>query len=336
MLRAILKHLGMRRPAAIGMRRGVAGIFGTAIIVAQVCGLCLAVPSKADDRSPDDYKLGADDVIRVQVWGKPELGGSYTVDPNGDVVLPLIGRVTASGQTAGELGAVLKDRYSILFPAITEVLVSVEGYYSRKVVVLGEVRSPGPLVFVQIPSIWDVLIRAGGTTPAADLHRVEVSRKEARAGEEQTVTVDLSKGSEKTPKETLPTLRPGDTIIVPSRKEAGEPQDEIQLMGAVRQPGFYSADVAVRVSSALVAAGGPLDNANLSHVRLLRRTEDGVVTYDIDFDEYLKAGSPDIDVNLLGGDIVSVPSKGGISPLRLVPLITGLTSIAGLVLALTR
>lgn len=290
----------------------------------------LAVPRlHAQPRS--DYQIGPGDVIQVQVWGASNLGGRFTVDPGGRIIVPHLGEVMVDGLTPAGVGDRLKEQYSILFPSVTEVLVSVEGYFSRRFTVLGEVRTPGQYTFMDIPSVWELLARAGGPTPAADLRRVEVARKTPASDEPARITVNLSPGAEQTPADSLPALRPGDTVFFHPRDEAARAEENVQLMGAVQTPGFYSVQAAERLSSALGAAGGPLQSADLRHVRVLRRSGDGTLTFDIDIETWLRQGRPDVDMPLKAGDIVSVPHQRQSVPLQVLPFATAL---AGLVVSL--
>jgi len=50
-----------------------------------------------------DYKLGANDRLRITVFGQPTLTGEYTLDGNGVLAFPLIGNVPANGKAAGGL-----------------------------------------------------------------------------------------------------------------------------------------------------------------------------------------------------------------------------------------
>lgn len=293
--------------------------------LAALLWLLAAPPLHAQSRS--DYQIGPGDVIQVQVWGASNLGGRYTVDPGGSIVVPHLGQVQVDGLTPTGVGDRLKEQYSILFPSVTEVLVSVEGYFSRRFTVLGEVRNPGQYTFMDIPSVWELLARAGGPTPNADMRRVEVSRKNPAPGEPSHVSVNLSPGMEQTPADSLPPLQPGDTVFFHPRDAAARAGENVQLLGAVQTPGFYSVQSAERLSTALGAAGGPLQSADLRHVRVLRRSGDGTMAFDIDIENWLKQGQPNVDISLKAGDIVSVPHQKQSASLQALPYATALTGL---------
>ena len=45
------------------------------------------------------YVIGAEDVIRIEVWGDARLSGDFLVRPDGKISMNLIGDVTAAGRT---------------------------------------------------------------------------------------------------------------------------------------------------------------------------------------------------------------------------------------------
>lgn len=275
-----------------------------------------------------DYRLGPEDVIQVQVWGRSDLSGPAVLDLSGKIQLFLVGEVDANGRTAAELGRYLTERYQLLDRSIPEVLVSVTGYNSRSVTVLGEVRNPGRYGFEVIPDIWAVILAGGGATAAADLGAVQVVRKEPGEGEPRTVTVDLSRGIEGTDAGELPILRPKDSVMVPSMSQAPVSGDKIQVLGAVRNPGAYRLGAAASVLGAISASGGTLPDADLRKVRLARPAAGKAVAYELDLQGYLYEARPATDLGLLPGDIITVPSrKTGLAAamdtvLRMAPLVS--------------
>src|SRR5262245_34387016 len=70
-----------------------------------------AAPSTPGDTlTTRDYRIGADDVLRVTVYGLPELTQELTVEPDATFAFPLIGRVEAGDRTARELEDVIAAR----------------------------------------------------------------------------------------------------------------------------------------------------------------------------------------------------------------------------------
>ena len=88
------------------------------------------------------YKIGAQDVLRIDVWKEPEISRSVPVRPDGKVSLPLLNDVQAAGLTSMELANIIADGLK-KFINNPQVTVSVSEINSRRVYVTGEVTRPG-------------------------------------------------------------------------------------------------------------------------------------------------------------------------------------------------
>ena len=62
-----------------------------------LAALLLLVSAVLSAQSAANYLIGPKDVLSVQVFDQPDLGGKYTVEADGTFSFPLIGRVTAAG-----------------------------------------------------------------------------------------------------------------------------------------------------------------------------------------------------------------------------------------------
>ncbi len=291
-----------------------------------------------DQRTPleQPYQIGPEDVLQVQVWGRPELTGPAEVGVNGDLQLPVVGRITAQGKTPEDLSSDLSVKYRLFDSGISEVIVTILQYNSKRISVVGEVRSPGKYGFREIPDLWAVLLAAGGATPQADLSKVQVVHKDPRPGEVRSETVDISHGIDKTAVNTLPVLRTQDTVLIPSLGVDGAKGDKIYVLGAVRAPGSYGLSGSDTVIKAIAASGGALPNANLKEVRLTRPTPGGAISYQLNVYGYLYGAQPQADLSLKSGDTLTIPEGKSLfgrafdSIPRILPVVTVAISIVAL------
>jgi polysaccharide export outer membrane protein len=261
------------------------------------------VPRMASDAN---YRFGPEDVLQIQVWGHPDLSGTVIVSFSGVVQIPSVGDVRAEGRTPGELADDLLQRYQLLEPSVSDVLVSVIDYKSKSVTVLGEVRIAGRHGFREMPGVWEAILEAGGATPAAELGGVQIVRAETQPGEERVITLDLSRGIDGSDPASLPELRPNDQIVVPTADKVPGGGSNVQILGAVNVPGTYRITTAHNVIEALSAAGGPTSNANLNKVYLTRVTSDGAVVHELKIRDYLKEGRPLDNLPLQAGDTLTL------------------------------
>ncbi len=90
----------------------------------------------------ETYILGPGDTVSIQVDYLPDLGGRYSIGPDGSLYLPVIKEVPAEGLTLDELREVLLEKYKT-FVKSPEVTVRSIVYRPIRVYVGGEVQRPG-------------------------------------------------------------------------------------------------------------------------------------------------------------------------------------------------
>jgi len=218
-------------------------------------------------QSAGDYTIGAQDVLTIQVFDQPDLGGKYTVEADGTFSFPLIGRVKAGGMTLRafevELKKLLVDGQFFRNPQVT---VAVEQYRSQRVFVMGEVRQPGPVPLTGGMTLIEALARAGSTLPSASGEVSVVRPPQGRSGtngehaEILRATIrDLEGGLLKQNVE----LRDGDQIHVPRAESA-------YVFGQVKHPGAYPIQKDTTVLQALSLAGGTTENAAMNRIEIRR------------------------------------------------------------------
>jgi polysaccharide export outer membrane protein len=274
-------------------------------------------------------RASAGDVLKVDVEGRADITGSYTIDKNGDLMLPVLGRVAAAGRTTSDLGTDIARRMSLISNKITQVSVLIMQSASRRNYVLGAVLLPGMYVFREPPTVWEAIAEAGGPAEDADLSVVEVfsesQPKPTIVDVTSAATGDLSK---------LPRLRAGDTVRVPRRGRAavGGQAEVVYVFGAVGTQGPVTLAAAPDLVSAFIRTG-PSPEVDYKRVEIVRRTGPRIVRMSIHMDEYFERGDISGNPSLEAGDTIRfrrLPSK--FSPLRIVG---GLASVLALVTSIT-
>ena len=56
---------------------------------AQVAPFSTSMPSQEEEALSQDYVIGSEDSVEVQVWKNPDLSRTVTVRPDGKISLPL-------------------------------------------------------------------------------------------------------------------------------------------------------------------------------------------------------------------------------------------------------
>ncbi|MGE5243072.1 MAG: polysaccharide biosynthesis/export family protein [Betaproteobacteria bacterium] len=234
--------------------------------------LSTAPAGRLSAEPPPDYVIGPQDVLLIQVFDEPDLGGKYTVEADGTFTFPLIGRVKAGSLTLRGFERELKGRLADGYFRNPQVTVSVDEYRSQRVYVMGEVRQPGPVALTGGMTLIEALARAGSTLPTAsgDVSIVRAAQNGGRSGPAipgrdaatevfRASIKDLETGSLSQNIE----LRDGDTIFVP-RAEL------VYVFGEVRNPGGYPVQKNTTVLQALSLAGGVTDHGAMNRIHVMR------------------------------------------------------------------
>ncbi len=136
-----------------------------------------AYPASSGQMTVRDYRIGPFDTIDISVFQEPDLTvKDVQVDAAGRINLALVGEVTAVGKTALELSRELEQRYGGQYLVRPQITVSVTGSISQKVVVQGEVRTPGAYPIKGPATLLEAISLAQGETQVAALNQVVILR----------------------------------------------------------------------------------------------------------------------------------------------------------------
>lgn len=235
------------------------------LTLALVFALAVTSIARVAAQSAGDYTIGAQDVLTIQVFDQPDLGGKYAVESDGTFSFPLIGRVKAAGMTLRNFENELKKKLSDGYFKNPQVTVAVEQYRSQRVFVNGEVRMPGPVALTGGMTLIEALSRAGSTLPSAS-GEVAVVRPPApgqRTGEPAEIfrasIRDLESGALKKNID----LQDGDQIYVPRA-------ETVYVFGQVKNPSAYAIQKETTVLQALSLAGGVTENGAMNRIKIIR------------------------------------------------------------------
>jgi polysaccharide biosynthesis/export protein len=179
---------------------------------AQVVSSPTSMPSQEEEALSQDYVIGSEDSVEVQVWKNPDLSRTVTVRPDGKISLPLIGDVPAAGHTATQLTEAVTEKLKIYYKEPAQVTVIVSQVNSYAIYVLGEVHTQGKHLVRSGTTFLQAVSLAGGFTPFASTSKIALRRR-GSAGKETSMSIrykDVLAGYQ-----ANLVLKPGDTIIVP-------------------------------------------------------------------------------------------------------------------------
>jgi len=243
-----------------------------------------------------DYKIGPTDVLKITVFGEPDLERSVRVAADGSISYPLVGRVEVVGLTPSELedklGKLLGDSYLVN----PQVSVAVLEYNSQKVYVLGAVKEPGYYDLKGPTTILEIISRAGGITNEGGKNIIITIKNSDGQAEVKVVDRDklLSKGEVSL---DVP-VKGGDVVYIPRA-------EEVYVLGEVKKPGAVPYQENLTLLQAVSVAGGLTDQAAPRRTRIIRAQGAERSTLDVNLKQILEDATKDI--KLLPNDVVVVP-----------------------------
>ena len=240
---------------------------------------------------PSEYAIGPQDVLTIVVWEHADLSGKFTVEKDGTISFPLIGRTKIAGLTVqvaeGALRKLLADGY-VKQP---QVSIVVEQFKSQQIFVMGEVKTPGGHPFTGELTLLEALARAGGATERAGSEVLFVRPASANVsgplspesqGQAQVTRIDLTDLQHKGSVAALG-LRPGDTILVPKA-------ETIFVFGQVAKPGEDPIKKGTTVVQALSLAGGLTERGSTRRMRVIRVAGGKETEIDIKLHDLVQPG----------------------------------------------
>jgi polysaccharide biosynthesis/export protein len=273
----------------------------------------IQAPADDSSRLRSTYALGANDAFQLRVPEWEEVNDkTFRIESDGDVNLPFIGRVRASGMTIEALEKVLLREVQPYIKA-SSVSISLVQFRTEVVYLLGAFRNPGAHQLFDRRNLADVVALSGGLAPSAS-RRLRVTRRlsegpiplpsavvdnERNISSVEIVLTSLMEAQD--PAENL-ILRPFDTVTA-LRNEM------IYISGEVAKPGAYELTDrdSMTVMQAVALAGGLSRDAQPSKARVLRPVMDTNRRAEIPIDLNRVFSGLSADFRLMANDALYVP-----------------------------
>jgi polysaccharide export outer membrane protein len=168
------------------------------------------------------YTITPLDRIQVSIYGEPELLVSEIVDRHGMIYLRLVGEVNVANLTVKQAEEKIELEYiNKRYLRRPKARIRMVDYAPQEVLMLGEVRKPGPFSFpheVEAMDIVEAVARSGGVTELASEKKVTVKRKTDVGFDVYRVDLkSLKRGLEEGNDEGRFFLQPGDIVFIPER-----------------------------------------------------------------------------------------------------------------------
>src|SRR2546422_10882465 len=143
-------------------KRTMRELFGLLFVL--VCALEVGAAELGLPR--EGYRIGPNDVIRIQVFGEDDLTLETKVSGEGKINYPLLGMLQVEGRTTEELQQELTVRLAAGYVRLPKVSISIVRH--RNFYVSGEVKTPGGFPYEEGLTVQKALSIAGGFTEQAE------------------------------------------------------------------------------------------------------------------------------------------------------------------------
>src|SRR5258708_20435740 len=197
------------RPARLRPRYAAVCLLAATLATAQACAQepgklslrmsdvltpATAKPATVAPNRPTlrDYRIGADDLLEIQVLGVEELSGAVRVNSRGEVALPLIGTLDVGGMTSQEAEASITLKLADNFLQNPQVSLFIKEYTTQRVTIEGAVQKPGIYPLRGPTTLLRSLAIAGGQGSLSDMHEAMLFRADV-AGKNSTQVYDVER-----------------------------------------------------------------------------------------------------------------------------------------------
>lgn len=213
-----------------------------------------------------DVLLGAGDVLKISVYGSPDLGLETRVSEAGEITFPLVGAVPVGGLSVAaaekKIGNLLEGGGFLRKAQVNIIVTSLQ---SQQVSVLGQVNRPGRYPLEGKRSLMDVLAMAGGFTAEAG-DTINLIRK--RDGKTSKEVIDIIEMVRAGSLDRDVDLTGNDVIYV-------ERTPRFYIYGEVQRPGTFRLERGMTVLQALSVGGGLTQRGTERSMRIKRRDTAG-------------------------------------------------------------
>jgi protein involved in polysaccharide export with SLBB domain len=217
--------------------------------------------------TPPTYVLGRGDELLIDIYGASQQTYQLTINPEGKVVLPVVGPLEVGGLTVAAATSRIKNAlrtiYSGLFssPPNTFMELRLGNIKTVTVAMVGEVNQPGNIALPSFASPIHALFAAGGITEKGSFRHVQLYRNN-----QLLLEIDIYDFLIKGVFTSSTILQDNDVIIVPPVRS------RVEIDGPVRRNGLFEMKVGETLDHLIHFAGGFTSLAFQERITVNRKT----------------------------------------------------------------
>lgn len=226
------------------------------------------------------------DVLKISVYGNPDLATVTRVMPNGTITFPLIGQITVGQRTPAQAETAIAERLmrgGYVRNAAVSVFVQERSPIAlTSVTLLGQVVRSGSYTLdpespEAVTNLVTLLAKAGGTTENAANYCYLIREENGQSKKTRVDLVDILRNG------NVPNLglRDKDIVLVPE-------MDVFYIYGEVQKPGRYKLERDMTVMQGLSVASGMTPRGSVRGIVLNRLAGNVMTSLDSKLEDRLQ------------------------------------------------
>jgi protein involved in polysaccharide export with SLBB domain len=244
---------------------------------------------------PAEYVLGTGDELSIDVWGQTGIHHTLTVTPEGDLLIPGVGRIQVGEKCLAEAKELIKQALSGSYRD-TQVTITLLKLKKIKASVVGAVETPGVYPVYANTRVSEIIAEAGGFLDEASRRNIRVTHPDG-----STDLVDVFRFERIGERSANPYVLGGDVIVVPLRDDR---MNTVGVYGAVKSGGEFEYASHDSLMDLIRLAYGLTMDVDLLRAELVRFNPDNLTTktVSVDLQELIVTRNPEHNLPLLPDD----------------------------------
>jgi len=156
----------------------------------------------------NDYKISPQDILQIAVFQIKDLDSAVQVGEDGNIALPLLGKVQVRGQTTFQAEQTIASKLREKYLQSPQVTVSIK-QYGKRITVSGEVKTPRVMPDDGNTTLTQAIATAGGLSDLGDPTRVHIARSRDQKVQDEIYNLDQIQAG----KAKDPLLKGGDIVV---------------------------------------------------------------------------------------------------------------------------
>ena len=266
------------------------------------------------------YILGASDTVSVNLSDVEDLNGSYTIDQDGKIDLPFVGKVKISKLSLDQAQKILLEEIKKYYKN-PDIQIKIQEYNSSKAYIVGAVQTQTTLNLNQEPvKVIEAAINAGFNPGSGNKN---FGTKGILRRDNKVYKINLENAYKNIDDKENFYLKKNDVIFIDRNSEA------IHVFGEVIKPGVYYPNLGYSLTELISTSGLNQLTANAKKIYVIRENYDkflsvNVFQFSIEDPVNLIVGRK---FNLQSKDIVYIPASGIVKWNRIISLLLPQTDL---------